>query len=97
MGYIFMFLAGFLAGIGYEWFLRRSIWDSVGTGCFHGTLIAFGILMAGATFAVVVALRLNYWSHVAVLYGSFYGIILILWILELCEELWKKRRGGDSS
>ncbi|ALM10085.1 MAG TPA: hypothetical protein DEB30_03605 [Candidatus Peribacter riflensis] len=91
MGYFSMFFAGFLAGIGYEWFQRKSIWDNTEEGCFNGCLIALGTLVAAVTFTVVIALQLQYWSHAAVLFASFYGTFFLLWSCECLVERWKNR------
>ncbi|MDD4287672.1 MAG: hypothetical protein PHN33_04980 [Candidatus Peribacteraceae bacterium] len=84
MSYLFMVLAGGIAGMSYEWFHSESILDNVGSGCFHGCLIGLGIFVATMTISTVVAQPLNYWCHVAVLYGSFYSTFFLFWF-------WRKR------
>lgn len=97
MGYLFMFLAGIIAGIGYAWFQNRSIWDNVGVGCFHGCLVAFGALVALVTTIVITALRLSYWTHIGVLFASFYGMFFLVCLGEYIEECRKKRDEEDDS
>lgn len=91
MGYLFMFLAGLIAGIGYAWLQNKSIWDNVEMGCLHSCLVALGSLVAMVTMAIIIALRMNYWSHIGVLYASFYSTFLLLYFCECLEERWKNR------
>lgn len=91
MGYLAMFFAGFIAGMGYVWFQNKTIWDNVEMGCLHGCLVALGALAAVITGAIVIALRLNYWGHIGVLFASFYGTFFLFLFCEYLEELWKNR------
>jgi hypothetical protein len=97
MSYLFILLAGLLAGVGYHELRRRSFWEDVDAGCFHGCLIALGTLVAVVVLGCVIALRLNYWSHVAIGFGGFYGFLLLSGLLEYLEELWKRRKRKDDS
>lgn len=98
MSHFFIFLGALLVVLGISELQRRSIWDNVEMGCLNGCLVASGILMVIATFAVVLALRLSYWVHIASFCGSLFGTLLVLGLLEFLEELWRKRRGrGDDS
>lgn len=86
MGYLSMFLAGCVAGIGLGWFQWRSIWDNVEIGCLHGCLVTLGLGMGTATLFIVIALHLNVWSHYGVLCASFVGTYFLLFLLGKRED-----------
>ncbi|MFH0851367.1 MAG: hypothetical protein V1876_01315 [Candidatus Peregrinibacteria bacterium] len=91
MSYVLLFLAGFLAGIGAEWFQRRSIWDNVELGCFHGCLIACGILTAFCVFCVLAWMRLHHWMYALIPFAGFFGTLILLRFYEYLEGIWRNR------
>lgn len=96
MSHFFLFLGALLFMWGVSELQRRSIWDNVGMGCFNGCLASFGILIVIVTFVIVMAMRLDRWTHVATFCGSLFGLLLLLYLLDFLEELWRKHRGGDN-
>jgi hypothetical protein len=85
VGYLSMFIAGCIAGIGLGWFQRRSIWDNVEIGCLHGCLATLGLGAGAVTLLIIIALRMNVWGHYGVLCASFFGTYVGLLFLEYLE------------
>jgi len=88
MGYLFLLLAGFLAGLGFYELQRKSFWEHTEAGCFNGCLLMFGEGVAVVVLGFVVFQHMNYWRHVFAWCGGFCGTLLLMFILGHLAGLW---------